>query len=298
MPKIAIIRKITLIGALVNVFLSILKISIGTISNSSALIADGIHSFSDLVTDFAIIIGARFWSAPADAEHPYGHGRFETITNIIIGSLLFIVALSMGWHALNAITNNKTQYTPTIATFIAALFSIVLKEILFKWTAIYAKRVNSQALYANAWHHRSDALSSYPVAIAVILNWIWPNIKHLDQLATIFVSVLIIKASFDIIWPSIIEITEKTKDQKLIDDVRLLAQSSQNIKEIHKVRTRHQGSDIFIDFHILVSPQLSILDAHSIAEDLKTQILATNNNIFEVLIHIEPDIPSERYRNA
>lgn len=171
---VQVIRKATWIGSIANIILAVVKITIGKLTNSQALIADGVHSFSDLVTDAAILIGAKFWTAPADKEHPYGHGRFETLTNIFIGILLAFVGIGIGWESLHSISQEQHN-SPSLLAFGAAVASIVVKEILYRWTVIQAKKVNSRALFANAWHHRSDALSSLPVAIAVIANYVVPD---------------------------------------------------------------------------------------------------------------------------
>ncbi|WP_439899327.1 cation diffusion facilitator family transporter [Photobacterium kishitanii] len=164
---VKLIQKVTWVGSIANIALAFIKITVGKLTGSQALIADGVHSFSDLVTDTAIIIGSRYWTAPADTEHPYGHGRFETLTNIFIGFILAIVGIGIGWDSLHSIST-QSHSQPGILAFSAAVASIVVKEALYRWTAIQAKSINSRALYANAWHHRSDALSSLPVAIAVI----------------------------------------------------------------------------------------------------------------------------------
>lgn len=209
-----LIHKATWVGSIANVALALLKITVGKVTGSQALIADGVHSFSDLVTDTAILIGSRYWTAPADKEHPYGHGRFETLTNIFIGVILAIVGIGIGWDSINSI-GNEAKTNPGMLAFGAAVASILVKEILYRWTVVQAKKINSRALHANAWHHRSDALSSLPVAIAVIANYFVPDLHYLDQVAALLVTAMILKAAFEILWPAIMEITEAEADSDI-----------------------------------------------------------------------------------
>jgi len=293
LDKLKIIRMTTWVGAICNVLLACVKITVGNIAHSNALVADGIHSFSDLLTDLAIILGSKIWMAPADENHPYGHGRYETITNIFIGGLLFFVAIAMGLRAFKALTEGHVS-SPDILAFWVAIFSIVVKELLYRWTLSQAKRSHSKAMYANAWHHRSDALSSLPVAIAVIINYFYPQFKFVDPIATFLVSILIIKATYEIIMPSFYELTETATDNSIEKEVKHYVRFNENTKEVHDLRVRRMGKDIFVDFHLLVDPKLTIVQAHEIAKMTKAYLMGRNTDIFDVLIHIEPNLPEER----
>lgn len=294
MDKLKIIRRTTFVGAFCNIFLACIKIAVGLISKSNALVADGIHSFSDLITDLAIILGSKIWTAPADKNHPYGHGRFETLTNIFVGVLLAVVALGMGWRAFTALKEGHSS-TPGIFAFWVAVLSIVIKEILYRWTANQAKISHSRAMYANAWHHRSDALSSIPVALAVIINYFYPQFKFVDPVATLLVSAMIINAAYSIIMPSLHEITETAmSDDDIEEQVRSYISQRDCTKEAHNIRVRRMGKDVFIDLHLLVDPALSIVEAHNIAKKTKRHLMEQNRHIFDVLIHVEPDTPEER----
>ncbi len=178
------IQRVTLFGSAINIFLSLIKIIGGVWVKSSSLVADGVHSFSDLITDFAVLFGMRFWSKAPDSDHPYGHGRIETFITMFIGVFLGGVGVYMAYEAVLGIIH----YTPIRLSWVAfgvAVFSIVVKEGLYRITRRIGEEVNSRAMAANAWHHRSDAFSSIPVALAVIISRIFPGIKYLDQLATI-----------------------------------------------------------------------------------------------------------------
>ena len=287
------IQKITIVGVLVNILLSIIKVIFGIKSHSQALLADGVHSISDLTTDAAIIIGAKFWTSPPDKKHPYGHGRIETIVNIFIGFTLCSVGIGIGWHSLTTIgTNHHT--IPGWDAFTVALVSIFFKEILFRWTAIWGKKLNSRAIIANAWHHRSDALSSLPVAAAVIGNKIFPNLQYLDHIAALLVTVMILKASYTIIWPSIKEITESRADVEIEKRILQLSKAYKEIREIHALRSRRVGSSILVDLHMLFNPNATVYDAHKIAETFKKDILLKEKDLAEIIVHIEPYINGEK----
>ncbi|MGF1759219.1 cation diffusion facilitator family transporter [Photobacterium sagamiensis] len=293
---VKLIQKATWVGAIANVALALLKITVGKLTGSQALIADGVHSFSDLVTDTAILIGSRYWTAPADKEHPYGHGRFETLTNIFIGVLLAIVGIGIGWNSIDSI-GHESNTTPGMLAFWAAVASILVKEVLYRWTVIQSKKINSRALYANAWHHRSDALSSLPVAIAVIANYFVPDLHYLDQIAALLVTAMILKAAFEILWPAIVEITEAEADSEIEAKIQRYAKQERDIREVHAIRSRRTGSMILLDFHLLVDPEMSVEKAHTITENFKSHILKQIDEVVDVIIHIEPDICAERVIN-
>ncbi|HNZ53414.1 MAG TPA: cation diffusion facilitator family transporter, partial [bacterium] len=175
-----VIKKVTLIGMVINIVLSAVKFAAGVFGNSQALIADAFHSLSDCVTDVAVIIGSTYWSAPPDESHPHGHRRIETVITAFIGLALAAVAFGMGWNAVSTMTDEYNK-PPEMIAFIAAVISIIVKEGLYQWTAIAGKKIRSQAMIANAWHHRSDAFSSIPAAIAVIAAIIFPGFGFIDH---------------------------------------------------------------------------------------------------------------------
>ena len=287
------IQKITLIGVLVNILLSIIKVIFGIKSHSQALLADGVHSISDLTTDAAIIIGSKFWTSPPDKNHPYGHGRIETIVNIFIGFTLCSVGIGIGWHSLITIGTSHHSL-PGWNPFIVAVISICFKEILFRRTVDLGKKLNSKAVIANAWHHRSDALSSLPVAAAVIGNKIFPNLQYLDHIAALLVTTMILKASYTIIWPSIKEITESRADVEIEKRILQLSRAYKEIREIHALRSRRIGGSILVDLHMLFDPNATVYDAHKIAETFKKDVLLKEKDLAEIIIHIEPYINGEK----
>jgi cation diffusion facilitator family transporter len=279
-----------------NILLVAIKIFIGTIYSSKALVYDGIHSLSDLFTDFALIIGAKYWTAPPDDLHPYGHGRFETLVNILIGLILFSLGLVLAFKTLSSWETVK--YIPGWPAFWAALICIIIKEYLYKWTILKGKEINSKAVIANAWHHRSDALSSIPVAIAVLTNNFFPDLVFLDSIAALIVSFMIVQAAVKIILPVLKEILEYSEGKEIEKNIYKLAEMVPEIKNIHKIRSRRTGSVVLIDMHLLFPPEMTIEKAHQHAGKFKNMIINSDNQdkknqilneIMDVVIHIEPD---------
>lgn len=290
------IRTVTLVGAILNVFLAVLKIGIGKLAGSQALVADGVHSFSDLMTDAVILLGSRYWMAPADSNHPYGHGKFETLANVFIGLMLALVGIGIGWDSIETLSDTAPP-APGILAFYAAVAAIVIKELLFRWTMHEAKLVHSAVLRANAWHHRSDALSSVPVAVAVIANAIFPSLKYLDQIAALLVTGMILKAAFEIIWPALNELTDARGSEEVEKRLVHMADEDKDIREIHAIRSRQTGGSLLLDCHILVDPDMSIENAHAISERFKQRIITEMENVIDVVIHIEPYTCEERLVN-
>ena len=281
------IQKITFAGMFINLALSALKCSVGYLSRSQALFADGIHSLSDTATDLMIIIGAKFWEKPADDCHPYGHARIETLVTIIIGAALAFTALFIGWEAIISFSDTGDK-NPGWIVFIIAVVSIIVKESLFQWTISKGKKLKSSALISNAWHHRSDALSSIPVAIAVLGGYFFPNLKYLDQVAALLVAAMLLKAAWSIAHPGILEICESSAGIETERFLKELALQIPEIKEIHAIRTRKIGGSVFADLHLLVDPEISVEAGHEIGGKFKKMVLDANKDIVDVLVHIEP----------
>jgi cation diffusion facilitator family transporter len=287
-PPIGAITRVTLGGALVNVLLAALKIVVGIYGHSQSLVADGIHSISDLWTDAAVIIGVRLWTVPPDENHPYGHGRVETLVNFLIGGLLFAVAMKIGWDAAASLGEGPKP-APSWMVLYAAVISIVAKELLYRWTARWGKRVHSTALLANAWHHRSDAFSSAPVIVAVVGSHWMPDFHYLDPLAALLVSLFLMKATFSILWPRLLELLETHSEQELEARILRLAEEYPSIHSIHKIRSRRLGSALHIDLHAVFDSEETVRNAHETATAFKRRIIDRETEVVEVLIHIEPD---------
>ena len=281
------IKKVTWIGCIVNVALAAVKFAVGTIGSSQAVIADAVHSLSDLATDFSVILGVQYWSAPPDDDHPYGHGRIEAIITALIGLALVSVAFGLGYKAVCALSQPHARQTTWIA-LIGPLLSIVLKEILYHWTIIVGTRVRSTAVVANAWHHRSDALSSIPAIIAVVMATINPAWFFVDHLGALIISVFILKVSWDILRPSLAELADHGASENERALIRKIATDIKGVKGVHAIRTRKYGESLYVDLHILVDPAISVSSGHDISETVKKALLEKGPRVLDVVTHLEP----------
>lgn len=280
------VRRVTAIGMGVNLGLSILKFVVGSLANSQALIADGVHSLSDWATDIVILVGVRFWMAPPDECHPYGHGRIETLISVIIGFLLASVGVGLAVRAVVTLRDSHSQ--PTMLAFWVAIAAMVSKELLYQWSFRVGKKIKSSAIIANAWHHRSDALSSVPVAIAVIGAAIWPSLTYLDHIATIIVSVFIMQAAAKIVMPSLRELIDSGVSDKHRESIEKLVLEIKGVESLHALRTRHVGNGIQVDLHVQVAPTLTVVEGHDIATKVKRHVETEDDDVLDVLVHIEP----------
>ncbi len=285
------IKSITYIGIAVNIALSVVKVVIGWLAGSLALLADGVHSLSDVATDAVVLLGLRLGSKGPDQSHPYGHGRAETFSAGLIALVLILVGGVMIYYATMAIARDVVT-APRLAVLIAAIVSIAAKEWLYKATQKIAIQSHSPALYANAWHHRSDALSSVAVLIGFIsLEF---GFGHGDQVAAIVVGLMIIWVGVRIVSDSLRELTEGAVDSDTIEHIRGVINANSSIRQWHKLRTRTVGREVFLDLHILVDPDLSIGAAHEIAESLENALDEQITRPVNITVHIEPDIPDLR----
>lgn len=281
------IKQVTIVGMIVNIALSVIKLLIGFIGNSQALIADGIHSFSDLTTDFSIIFGVKFWLRPADKDHPYGHQKIELLVTIFIAFVLMIIGLSILFKAIFSL-NSAVKETPQLIAFVVAVISIISKELLYRYTVKKSEILKSSALKANAWHHRSDAISSLPVAVAIIISSIFPNLAFVDYIGAILVSIFIIYPAFKMIKDSVSNLLDESVDKETFEEISKIASNVPNVIDAHDIRTRKIGEAIFVDMHILVDKNITVKEGHDIAKAVKKTLLKQNSNILDVLIHIEP----------
>jgi cation diffusion facilitator family transporter len=285
------IRSITYIGAITNLLLSVVKIVIGYLAGSLALIADGIHSLSDLATDAVVLVGLWLGSRKADRSHPYGHGRAETFAGGLIAVALILVGGAMIYYATISIAEDETN-VPRIAVLIAAVISVVSKEWLYRITQRAAIESHSPSLYANAWHHRSDAFSSVAVVIGFISLLF--GFGHGDQAAAIAVGVMIIWVGVKVISDTLRELTEGAVDQDTIEHVKQIINANSAIRQWHQLRTRMVGREVFLDVHILVDPNLNVSAAHQISESLEKTLDEQLARPVNITVHIEPDLPELR----
>ncbi|MCD4827882.1 MAG: cation diffusion facilitator family transporter [Candidatus Cloacimonetes bacterium] len=284
---VRIIRRVTWVGLAMNLLLAAVKLLLGLLGNSQALVADAVHSLSDVSTDLAIIFGVRYWTAPADEEHPYGHAKFETIITAGIALLMCVVAVGIGWQALHGFFEPRLEGPRLIALWGAAV-SIVVKEWLYHWTAATGRRLKSSALVANAWHHRTDAISSVPVLVAVLASAINPRLAFLDHLGAVLVSLFILWSAGKLLVGSLHGLTDHGADSRLRKDIHRKAAALNGVLSAHAIRTRILGHSIFVDLHIMVNPQLSVREGHDISEQVKAHLLDTVDDLVDVIVHLEP----------
>ncbi len=285
------IKSVTYLGMAVNVALSVIKIAIGLSVASLALIADGIHSLSDMATDVAVLLGLRLGSKEPDKSHPYGHGRAETFSGGLVALILIVVGGVMIYYATLAIAKDEMT-APHFGILIAAIISVAAKEWLYRITRNVAIQSHSPALYANAWHHRSDALSSIAVVIGFISLQF--GFGHGDQVAAIAVGLMIIWVGVKIIGDTFRELAEAAVDSDTIEHIKKIINSDSSIRQWHKLRTRMVGREVFLDLHILVDPDLKITAAHEISERLEKTLDEQITRPINITVHIEPDIPELR----
>lgn len=285
-------RKITLVGFFVNALLTVFKLVAGIIGKSGAMIADAVHSLSDFLTDIVVLIGFKLTSKPEDECHNYGHDKYETLATVIISVTLAIVGyqiLRSGITNILIVVRGGDLDKPRLIALIAAIISIISKEFLYRYTAAAGKKINSPAVIANAWHHRSDAFSSIGTMLgiggSIILGKGW---TILDPIASIIVSLFIFKVSFDIFIPSINELLEKSLDNEARTQIIKIFDETSGVEDYHKLRMRKVGAKAVIEGHILVNANLNIKDAHHISIDIENKIRNLVGEDCIVTIHIEP----------
>ena len=286
------IYKVTLIGSLVNFLLMAFKFAAGILGRSSALVADAVHSLSDFATDIVVIIFVKISGKPEDEDHRYGHGKYETLATAIIGVVLFAVGIGLlvdGAIKVAAVLNGAILPAPSMIALIAAAVSIVSKEIMYRYTVRAGKDLNSQAVVANAWHHRSDAFSSIGTLVgvggAIFLGEKW---IILDPLAAIVVSGFIIKVALDLIKPCIDELLERSLPAETEKKILDIIASFPEVSSPHHLRTRRIGNHIAIEVHIRMDGQTTLEDAHTIATKVEKRLKEEFGSDTHVGIHMEP----------
>ncbi len=286
-----LIKALTFWSLAANMLLFLLKVIVGWMFGSMAMMADALHSLSDSATDVVVFVGHALGSKGPDKEHPYGHGRIETFSSGIIALVLVAAGVGMSIHAGQNIAEGRVSQ-PSVAVLIVALASVVIKEILYRATVRAAKLSHSSALYANAWHHRSDALSSVAVILGVAGMYLQFEIG--DQVAAIVVGLMIVMVGFKILGDCLSELAETAVDHDTLEHIEGIIKSNDQIRDYHKLRTRSVGREIFLDLHILVDQKLNVKEAHDIAESLEQTIDARLTCPVNITVHVEPDLPECR----
>lgn len=286
------INKITLVGSVVNLVLVIIKFIGGTLGRSSALLADAVHSLSDFLTDLVVLIFVKISSKPQDDSHDYGHGKYETLATIIIGGVLLFVGIRICYE--NAITiahavQGEILPRPEMIALLIAAISIIAKEALYQYSVRKGKSLNSKALEANAWHHRSDALSSIGTLVgiggAMFLGERW---RILDPIAAVVISAFIIKVALDIMTPGVDELLERSLPEETEHEISEIMLTTPGVKAMHHLRTRRIGSNIAIEAHVKMDGNLSLTDAHTIASEIEHKLREKYGVGTHIGLHMEP----------
>ena len=286
------VYKVTIAGSIINVLLLVLKFAAGILGHSAAMIADAIHSLTDFATDVVVLVFVKLGNKPMDKDHDYGHGKYETLATAIIGISLFAVGVMICWSGLvktyQALCGEQLQQ-PGIVALVAAVASVALKEWAYQFTVRTGRKYHSEAVVANAWHHRSDALSSIGTMMgiggAILLGSHW---AVLDPLAAIVVSVFIIKAAWSLVMQSVKELTDASLSEKEEDEILKTASEEEGVGEIHNLRTRRIGNKIAIEMHVRMPGSLSLYAAHERATAIEQRLKQKYGADTHVGIHLEP----------
>ncbi len=279
----------TWVGIGANLALAITKVASGIWGQSQALVADGVHSISDLASDAVVLLAAHHAAFEADANHPYGHGRIETAATVVVGILLLGTAALIGHNALESLTADPA--IPVALTLAVALAAVIAKEAVFRYTRRIAQRIDSRLLEANAWHHRSDALSSIVVAIGIggaLGGWV-----ILDAIAAIVVALMIVKVAWDLIHQSLRELVDTGVGESERARLREAARAVDGVRHVHTLRSRWMGARVLLDLHIQVGPRISVSEGHRIAEAVAARLRAQQPRLGDVLVHVDPEDDTE-----
>lgn len=294
------VYKVTIAGSIINVVLLVLKFAAGILGHSAAMIADAIHSLTDFATDVVVLVFVKLGNKPKDKDHDYGHGKYETLATAIIGISLFVVGVMICYSGVTKIYRaicGETLQQPGVVALIAAIVSIVMKEWAYQFTVKAGRRYHSEAVVANAWHHRSDALSSigtmFGIGGAIILGEKW---AVLDPLAAIIVSAFIIKAAWGLVMQSVKELTDASLPETEEDEILKIANEEEGVGEIHNLRTRRIGNKIAIEMHVRMPGSLSLYEAHEHATHIETKLKQHFGADTHVGIHLEPIKVNGKYQ--
>lgn len=281
------VMRVTLIGSAFDLLLGIAKIIGGYIGSSTALIADGVHSLSDLFTDFIVIYAAKHSHREADEDHPYGHGRIETLATVALGLALFAVGVGIAWDAVARLFHPEELWQPGVLALVLASISIFVKEGLYHYSMTIAKKYRSNMLKANAWHSRTDAISSVVVVIGVAGSM--AGLEYLDAIAAVGVALMIIKISWELGWHSVRELIDTGLEPERVSAIRKIILAVDGVKTLHILRTRRMGSDALVDVHIQVDPELSVSEGHQISEFVRSRVIKGIDEVADVMVHIDPE---------
>lgn len=277
--------KTSIVTIIINIILSVIKIIAGIVGKSTAMLADGVHTLSDVLTTFIVIIGLKVSSKDADKKHPYGHEKYEPVFAKLISIFLIITGLLIGYEGINALRSGSIK-TPGKIALVAAVISILTKEGMYWYTSRTAKKIKSISMEADAWHHRTDALSSAGTFIGIFGARM--GFKILDPIAAIIVSIFIIKVGIDLYIESIRGLVDESADDKTLSKIRDLTLSVKGVKDIKEFKTRIFGNKIYVDIDILVDGKITVKEGHDIAEKVHNLIEGNIEDVKDCMVHVEP----------
>jgi cation diffusion facilitator family transporter len=275
------------VGAAINVLQTLIKIGFGILGQSAALIADGIHSLSDLLSDLLVIIAVKLGSREADHDHPYGHRRFETIATVILGISLIGIGGAIVWSVMERMAEPERLPVPNMLSLGVATLSILINEWLYHYTKRIARITRSKLLLANAWHQRSDAISSLVVLIgigAVLMGY-----PLADGVAAVVVALMVAKIGLNLVFESIKELVDTSLPPALVEEIRDAIHAIDGVEGIHLLRTRHMGEDALIDAHIVVDPRITVSEGHMIGDIVRDDLIRRFDDVMDVLVHVDPE---------
>lgn len=284
--KHRVARKSTFVSIALNTGLMTLQIVVGVVAHSQALVADGFHSLADLISDFVVLIANRHSGAKPDADHNYGHSRYETVASLFLGGLLIAVGVGMLWRAGTRLTDLQSIPAVHMSALAVAVLVLISKEGLFRYMLREAQRVRSAMLIANAWHARSDAASSLVVAIGIIGSL--AGVRLLDPIAAAIVGFMVARMGWTFGWDALQDLSDRALDETATADMRALLLSTPGVRDVHELRTRKMGDFALVDAHILVDPLISVSEGHYIAESARARLL-TDSRVLDALIHVDPE---------
>ncbi len=281
----AVAKRSTLVSVVVNLVLTTVQVIVGVLAHSQALIADGIHSLSDLIADFVVLLANQHSRKEADEDHHYGHHRYETAASLVLGALLLSVGVGMLWSAVHKLGDPDTiPQVKSIALYVA-LVALVSKELLFRYMLAAAERVRSSMLVANAWHARSDAASSLVVALGIIGNLM--GYPLLDPVAALIVGFMVTKMGWEFGWDALNDLMDRSVSDEQIEQIRVILKETPGVQGVHDLRTRKMGDMIMVDAHLEVDGELSVRDGHDIASSARDRVMR-QMPVLDVMTHLDP----------
>ena len=279
--------KVTALGFGLNAFMVVMKIFFGIQGNSRALVADGIHSLADFITDLITALGVYLGNLPPDEDHRFGHQKIETVAEILMGVTLMGIAGFLMLKSGIAVYEHEVTDLSISVIYVVAI-SFVLNEFLYYKTLAVSKKIKSKVIFANAWHHRTDSLSSLAILIGLSISYFVPSLRILDAYLSLMVGVIVFKIGIDTSWDALKRIVD-TVSPKLYQEIEEVAAQAKKVRSIHNIRIRYIGNQLHIEFHIEVDPQMTIYDGHEVSHRLKEAIEKKIENVYDVMIHIEPE---------